>query len=188
MSDSTLAVDATSPYQRAIAAVNDLLKGLKVDSLFVGGIARVAWLGGQVREGAIDALALLSQEQKNQAAMMASNRGFHVDRDEILATEELDLIPMKFRDGELDIRVHLLLASNALYGRIVAAGRSAACGQTLFKVPRAEDFALLLTVSGDDDSMRMRQELLLRTSDRFDRREFNERLVSIGLPRGVVGE
>ena len=47
--------------------------------IFVGGVARAAWLGGAIEGGSIDIVALMQPPQKNQVAMMASNRGFVVD-------------------------------------------------------------------------------------------------------------
>ncbi|HUJ13597.1 MAG TPA: hypothetical protein VL284_07360, partial [Thermoanaerobaculia bacterium] len=67
---------------------------LRIEWAFVGGVARAAWLGGAVDGGSIDVVALMKPEQKNQVAMMASNRGFRVDRDEIEQSEELDLVPL----------------------------------------------------------------------------------------------
>jgi hypothetical protein len=64
-------------------------------------------------------------QQKNNVAMMASHRGFRVDRDEIEATEELDLVPLMFVDEAGDVRVHVLVASNALYARMFASSATA---------------------------------------------------------------
>src|SRR5574342_316821 len=112
-------VRASARYGRAIAAVADLLARLKVDFIFVGSVARSAWLGSRVERGSLELIALVGPEQKNQVAMMANNRGFRVDRQEIERSEELDLIPLNFADPEGEVRVHVLVASNALYGRMV---------------------------------------------------------------------
>ena len=110
---------AASPlYERAIAAVADLLTRQRLDYVFAGTVARAAHLGTPVDAGSIDVIATMGPQQMNQVAMMASHRGFRVERDEIEAAEELDLIPMHFED----VRVHVLVASNALYGRMVADG------------------------------------------------------------------
>jgi len=114
----------------------------------------------------------MSPEQKNQVAMMASNRGFRVDREEIEGTIELDLIPLQFVDAEGDVRVHVLVASNALYGRMVAAARD--------NIAAPEDLALLFTVAEDPD-----RDSLLALPD-FDHRKFNDRLRSIGLGMAVA--
>ena len=78
-------MDLSPRYSRAIAAIDELLMKLRLEWTFVGSIARAAWLGGVVDGGSIDVVALMKPEQKNQVAMMASNRGFHVDREEIEA-------------------------------------------------------------------------------------------------------
>jgi hypothetical protein len=173
-------VRATARYSRAIAAVSDLLARLHLEFAFVGGVARSAWLGTRVERGSIDVVALLTAEQKNQVAMMASNRGFRVERAEIEQSEELDLIPLNFVDAEGDVRVHVLVASNALYGRMVRD----AVKET--RVVNAEDLALLLALSDDEESQRAAQ-LLIRLPN-FDRASYNRRLVSIGLPQLVVSE
>src|SRR5207237_2521219 len=83
-------------YEQAIAAVSELLTKLRLDFMFVGSVARASWLGGTVDSGSIDVVAVMQPQQKNQIAMMASNRGFTVDRDEVEKAEELDLVPLKF--------------------------------------------------------------------------------------------
>jgi hypothetical protein len=173
-------VRATARYSRAIAAVSDLLVRLRLEFAFVGSVARSAWLGTRVERGSIDVVALLTAEQKNQVAMMASNRGFRVERAEIEQSEELDLIPLNFVDAEGDVRVYVLVASNALYGRMVRD----AVKET--RVVNAEDLALLLALSDDEESQRAAQ-LLIRLPN-FDRASYNRRLVSIGLPQLVVAE
>src|SRR5437764_374197 len=87
-------------------------------------VQREAWLGGMIDSGSIDVLALMQPQQQNQVAMMANNRGFRVDRDEIEQTEELDLVPLTWPDDDEDVRVHVLVASNALYARMFAAART----------------------------------------------------------------
>ena len=170
------AIRAEARFNRAIHATAELLEKLRVDAMFVGGVARSAWLGGDVAGGAVDVLALMNAPQKNQLAMMASNRGFRVDREEIEKTDELDLVPLNFLDEEGEVRVHVLLASNALYGRMVAAGQPASIDDRELKVPRAEDLALLLLFAEDEVTVKR-----LATLPEFDRAAFQERLVSIGL-------
>lgn len=187
---------AASPlYERAIAAVADLLARQRLDHVFAGSVARAAHLGTPVDDGSIDVIATMGPQQMNQVAMMASNRGFRVERDEIAAAEELDLIPMHFED----VKVHVLVASNALYGRMVAEGvvaewpgrrvaEAEATGRpgnlaTDFKVPRLEDFALLLQMSNDVTSL-----MTLIESPEFDRLAYNRKLTSIGLRELVVPE
>ena len=174
---------ATGRHARALRAVADLLTRLKLANAYVGSIARAAWLGGEVAAGSIDVIAVMGPQQKNQIAMMASNRGWRVDRDEIEQSEELDLIPLNFVDDDGEVRVHVLVASNALYGRMVAAARETTFEELTIRVPGAEDFAMLLALSGDDAG------LLSLTSDAtFDRHGYNEKLISIGLPGLVVAE
>src|SRR5258708_7259354 len=119
-------------------------------------------------------------QQKNQVAMMASNRGFRVDSDEISQTEELDLISLTWID-ENDVRVHVLVASNALYARMFATARITELHNREIRVPSAEDTALLLSMSEEHDDVRV-----LAASDQFDRRAFNDKLVSIGLRELVL--
>ena len=166
---------------RALRAAADLVTRLRLESIFLGNVARAAWLGGEVVDGPIDVLALMQPQQKNQVAMMASNRGFRVERDEIEATEELDLVPLNFVDAEGDVRVHVLIASNALYGRMVAAGVDAHCDELSIRVPTAEDYALLLGIAGDVAGVRE-----LGETEAFNRMAFNEKVISIGLGQLVI--
>ena len=171
------AVRAASAHASAIHAIAELLERLRIESIFVGSVARSAWLGAEVDRGSIDVLALMHAPQKNQVATMASNRGFRVERSEIEQSEELDLVPLNFED----VRVHVLLASNALYGRMVSAGQSAQFEERAIRVPRAEDLALLLLVADDEAAV----QRLMALPD-FDRTAFNGRLTSIGL--GAIAE
>lgn len=171
---------ATPRYTRAIEAVADLLSKLRIESMFVGSVARSAWLGGLIDSGSIDVLGVMQPQQKNQVAMMAGNRGFRVDRQEIDQTEELDLIPLTWIDED-DVRVHVLVASNALYARMFGAARAVQLHNLEIRVPSAEDTALLLSLSEEHDDVR-----ILAASAQFDRRAFNDKLVSIGLRELVL--
>ena len=171
-------VRASARHGRVIDAVADLLARLRIEFVFVGNVARSAWLGSEVSDGSIDVVALMRDEQKNQVATMGSHRGFHLDREEVANSEELDLVPMRFEG----LRVHVLLATNALYGRMVSAGVEAAWNERTIRVPTAEDLALLLAVAEDPAS-----EMMTRLPE-FNRRIFNQRLVSIGLPHLAVAE
>lgn len=174
---------ATTPrHGRALHATAELLSKLRLDFAFVGSIARAAWLGGEAA-GPIDVLALMTPQQKNQVAMMASHRGFRVDREEIEATVELDVVPLTFVDEEGDVRVHVLVASNALYGRMFASVRDADFEGRTLRVVAPEDLALLLTMADDELSVRR-----LSSVEGFDRHAYNERLVSIGLGEMVIAE
>src|SRR5256885_5175557 len=93
---AVLTIQASALHARAIEAVDDLLSKLRIEHLFVGGVARAAWLGGALESGSVDVLGLMQPQQKSQVAMMGSNRGFRVEREEVEESEELDLIPMKF--------------------------------------------------------------------------------------------
>lgn len=179
-------VRATARYGRAIAATADLLSRLRIEWMFVGSVARVAWLGGEVHKGSLDLVALMTAEQKNSVAMMGSNRGFRVDRAQIEQSEELDLVPLNFVDPEGEVRVHVLLASNALYGRMFAAAVSTTGGDVPIRVAAAEDLALMMAISEDADMLRDK-EMLIRVPG-FDRRAFNQRLIAIGLPHLAIAE
>jgi hypothetical protein len=155
-------------YARAIDATAELLSKLRIEFAFVGSIARAAWLGGQVESGSVDVVALMQPQQKNQVAMMASNRGFRVEREEVDQAEELDLIPLHFES----VRVHVLVASNALYAKMIGAARTA----DGLRVAAPEDLALLLILSEDRDAV----DRLMATPD-FDRTRYHDMLTSIGL-------
>lgn len=172
------AIRASARHSRAIHSTAELLTKLRVESIFVGSVARSVWLGEEIQRGSIDALALMNAPQKQQLAMMASHRGYRVEREEIEQTEELDLVPLNFVDDEGDVRVHVLLASNALYGRMVASG-VAVDGNV--RVPRVEDLALLLMMSDDHDAVAK-----LRARPEFDHGAFDERLIAIGLGAQVA--
>jgi hypothetical protein len=176
-------ISATARYHRAIGGIADLLGRLRIEFVFAGNVARAAWLGGDVSRGSLDVIALLKPEQKNQVATMASHRGFRVDREEIEQSEELDLIPLTFLDPEGDLRVHVLVATNALYGTMVAASREATVDGVPIKVPTAEDAALLLALSEDEVGLRA-----ITTSPGFDRAAYNRKLTAIGLREHVVSE
>ena len=164
-------------HAAAIRAVADLLSRLRLDFVFAGSVARAAHLGDTVSTGSIDAIATMGPQQKNQLAMMAKNNGFRVERDEIDAAEELDLVPMRFDET----RVHVLVASNALYGRMVAEGVQAQFGDVTLKVPRIEDFALLLQMNNDVESL-----MSVIESPEFDRAGYNAKLSAIGLRDLIV--
>ena len=173
-------VHASPRYSRAISAVAGLLDRLRLEFVFAGSVARSAWLGSRVEQGSLEAVVLMTSEQKSNVAMMASNRGFRVDREEVEHTAELDLIPLHFIDPEGEVRVHVLVASNALYGRMVRAG----VATETVKVAAIEDLALMFALGDDEDSQRA-AAMLVRLPE-FDRSAYNERLVAIGLPHFVV--
>jgi hypothetical protein len=176
-------IRASNRHARAIEATADLLSRLKIEALFVGSVARAAWLGGEIAAGSIDVLTLMNGPQKNQVAMMASNRGFRVEREEIEQSEELDLVPINYIHEEGDVRVHVLLATNALYGRMFAPAAEAHFGERTLRVPAPEDLALMLTMGGDEAAVTK-----LTSLPEFEPRRYNERMVSIGLGGLVVAE
>lgn len=157
---------------RAIDAIADLLSKLRLESMFVGSIARAAWLGGNIDGGPVDVVVVMQPQQKNQVAMMASNRGFRVDRTEIEQAEELDLIPLHFED----VRVHVLVASNALYAKMVIAARLVSLAGRELKVAAPEDLALMLTLADDVDGAGR-----LMADPAFARERYNDMLMAIGL-------
>jgi len=175
-------IRASARYSKAIQAVAQVLTSLRIEAMFVGGVARSAWMGSEVESGAIDVLALMTAQQRNQLATMASHRGFRVEREEIEQADELDLVPLNFVDPDGDVRVHVLLASNALYGRMVAAGQPATFGEGELKVPRAEDLALMLLMAEDQEAVDH-----LTSLPEFDLGAFRERLASIGLGGEAAG-
>jgi hypothetical protein len=174
-------VRAAPRYSRAIHATAELLTKQRIECAFVGTVARAIWVGGDVDRGSIDVLGLMQPQQKNQVAMMAGHRGFRIEQSEIDQSEELDLVPLNFVDAEGDVRVHVLLASNALYAKMIAAARQATLGDREIRIAAPEDFALLAGISGDDEALRA-----VADSPGFDRHAFNDKLVSIGLGRMVL--
>lgn len=170
------AIRASARYSQAIHAIAELLAKLKIDAMFVGNAARSAWMNIEMDSGAVDVLALMNAQQRNQLAMMASHRGFRVEREELEQAEELDLVPLNFTGAEGEVRVHVLLASNALYGRMVAAAQSATIDDREVRIPRAEDLALMLLMAEDEGAVRH-----LTSLPEFDLVAFRERLTSIGL-------
>lgn len=177
-------VEASEQHQAAVLATDELLSKLKLEHAWVGGVAVSAWLGLPVESGAVDVLALLSTERSRQVPMMASNRGFRVEPAEVEAAEELDLIPMKFGD----VRIHVLMASNALYARMLPLAVAASIGEREIRVVSAEDLALMLTVAEDEASRLFREQLIRTSGGEFDVRGFNEKLASIGLRGEMLSE
>lgn len=165
-------ISAAEPHERAITATGELLAKLRLEFMFTGSIARAAWLGGAVDRGSVDVVAIMQPQQKAQIPMMAGNNGFKVDSDEVESAEELDLIPMMF-DG---VRVHVLIASNALYARMVQDAWFERIGDHDWRVPSREDLALMLALAGDENAL---QQLIAQPD--FDRTLYNEKVISIGL-------
>lgn len=175
-------VEAIEQHQAAVLATDELLSKLQLDHAWVGSVALSAWLGLPVESGAVDVLALLSPERSRQVPMMAGNRGFRIEPAELERAEELDLIPMRY--GE--VRVHVLMASNALYAKMLPLAVPATVGDREVRVVSAEDLALMLTVAEDTASRLLRERLIHTCGEEFDRRGFNEKLEAIGLRRETV--
>lgn len=186
MVTARISVEASEPYLAAITAADDLLGRLRTERAFVGSVAVAAWLGRRVEGGSVDVLVALTPEGRSQVPMMASNRGFIVDRDELDATEELDLIPLRIAVGEKQVKIHVLIASNALYGNMVRDAVEVLCGEITIRVIAPEDLALLLTVAEDEGSALVRDELIRRAGATFQLDRFNQKLTSIGLAGKTV--
>lgn len=184
MEPDHLTIIADSPRSRAVRAVADLLTKQRLDFAFLGGVAASAWLDERFDSGPVDVLAVLNAEQKNQICMMASHRGFRVDRAEVEAADELDLIPLHFDSAGAEVRVHVLVASNALYAHMVTAAVPASLDDLTVKVAATEDYALLLAISDSDVARSQRQQLLAHPE--FDLNVFNSRMAMIGLGELVV--
>jgi len=182
----TRTVEASEPYRATIAAVDDLLGRLRTERAFVGSVASAAWTGRRVESAAVDVLVALTPEGRSQVPMMASNRGFTVDRAELEAAEQLDLVPLRFGTGDSEVRIHVLIASNALYGNMVRDAVQAVSGDVSIRVITAEDLALLLTVAEDETSTLLRDEVIARTGREFQLDRLNNKLTSIGLARKTV--
>lgn len=183
MTDRELRISADEAHSNAIRSIAELLGKLKIESAFVGEVAVGAWLGSPVERGSVDVLALVSPEGKNQIAMMASHRGFVVSREAIEAADELDLIPLALPPERGGVRVHVLIASNALYGRMIGKAVAASVDDVPARVVAAEDLALFLMLGEDEASKATLDTLLERERERFDVDGFNQRLDAIGLQR-----
>jgi hypothetical protein len=171
-----VAVEASPQHAQAIEAIGNLLTTLRLEFMFVGEVARVAWLGGSIDSGPVDVVAAMQPQQKSQIVMMAHNHGFGVEREEIDAAEELDLVPLTFGG----VRIHVLVASNALYARMIRDAWEERFGGKDWRVPAREDLAILLALGDQDDALRNVIAL-----PEFDRELYNEKVTSIGL-RGLA--
>jgi hypothetical protein len=160
-------------------AIDEILNRQQVVHAFVGEIAIGAWTGRPVGSGAVDVLALVSPDRCQQIPMMASHRGFVVDPAEIEAARELDLIPMRWGDGEGAPRVHVLMATNALYATMLNRAVEASLAGAPVPVVHVEDLALMLVLSDRDDVTV--GDLASHAGEEFDRARFEGTLRSIGL-------
>lgn len=183
MSDP-LRLQAAAPWASAITAIHDLLTRLRIEHLFVGGAGEAAWTGSEVSGGTIDVLAALAPERKSQVPMMASNNGFIVDRDAVEAADELDLIPLGWNSDGQVVRIHVLVASNALYGRMFRSATTASFGEGEVGIPAAEDVVLMMLVG--ERSREAIDAVVDAAGGAFDRARLNDKLRSIGLPGSVL--
>jgi hypothetical protein len=177
-------IHATPAQTAAIRAITELLGRLRTEYAFVGRVALSAWLGEPVGEASIDVLAAINPESSRQVPMMASHRGFGVEREAIEATEELDLIPLEYPAG--GVRIHIPMATNALYGRMFGAAIDAALEDGTVRVVGPEDLGLLLTVAQSDTALAQFARLRESAGAGFDLPRFNRKLVSIGLSHLTV--
>lgn len=167
------------PMLSAVRATEELLTKLQISHAFVGEVALAAWLERPARSASVDVLALVTPDRSRQVPMMASNRGFLVDETELEETRELDLIPLRFAHDAGSPRIHVLMATNALYSRMLNRTSTAELEDDAIPVVHPEDLGLMLAMQGADDTL---AALVQSASETFDRRRFNETLVSIGLP------
>lgn len=171
----------------ATQALAALFGELRMDYAFVGEIALHVWLGRQIDPaGPIDVLALVQTDRSRQISKMAPDQGFRIDAAEAERAEELDLLPMTWLGAETPVRVHVLFASNALYGRMVRDGAPVSTPGAPAKVVAAEDLGLLLLVSDVPHAPEMVTRLRLALGEEFDLEGLNRKLVSIGLQGKVL--
>jgi len=174
-----LTLDIVDPRLAAARAIDEILTRQQVAHAFVGELAIGAWTGRRVESGAVDVLALVSPERCQQIPMMASHRGFTVDPAEVEAARELDLIPMRWGGSDGVPRVHVLMATNSLYARMLDRTVDALLGGSTVPVVHAEDLALMLVLSDRDDVTI--DDLATSAGEMFDRTRFHDTLHSIGL-------
>ena len=179
----TLRCEIEEPILSAVKAIEELLTKLQIPHAFVGEIALASWLGRPAASGSVDVLALLTPDRSRQVPMMASHRGFLVDENELEETRELDLIPMRFDHPAGTPRVHVLMATNALYSKMLNRSREAELGDDMIPVVHPEDLGLMLSMQEAHETL---QALVGAAGEVFDRDRFNQTLVSIGLPQRVL--
>ena len=176
-----------SPARRhAVEAIDDLLSRLRMEHVFVGGVAHAVWLGEMFESGSVDVLALMAPQSVQQIPMMASNRGFIVDRDEVEAAAELDLVPLAVPfEGEV-IRCHVLIASNALYASMMKRAVETSLGDRALRVIDAEDLALMLLLANEEKGNDAARRVIAAAGPSFDLERWRQRLASIGISKTVL--
>ncbi|HEY0787871.1 MAG TPA: hypothetical protein VGE86_04445 [Thermoanaerobaculia bacterium] len=171
----------------AAEAAAELFRELGAGCALVGDLAMRAWLGEDVpAAGTVDVLGMVQTERSRQISKIAPGHGFVIDAAEAERAEELDLMPMAWTAGERPVRVHVLFASNALYGRMVRDAVPVATRSAPLKVIGAEDLALLMLVSDAPEAPSTIAKLRLRLGEAFDLGGLNRKLVSIGLGGKVL--
>lgn len=157
-----------------------LLRQVEAPYAFVGDVALNAWLDRPHNGHTVDVVTLLGDRPTSLLAA-AGEAGLTFDEREIARCEELDLIPLRF-DGRSDsVRIHLLLATNALYGRMIQSAVEGEVEGTWVRVVSAEDLALLLSISGTEESARSLEELTTAPGVNFDHERFRRMLTMIGI-------
>lgn len=179
----TIRCEIEEPLLSAVRATEELLTKLQIPHAFVGEVALAGWLGRPAAAGSVDVLALLTPDRSRQVPMMASHRGFLVDENELEEARELDLIPMRFAHERGTPRVHVLMASNALYSRMLVRSAEAELGDDLIPIIHPEDLGLLLAMQ---DARETLSALVESAGATFDIQRFNDMLISIGLPARVL--
>lgn len=178
-----LRCEVKEPILSAVKATEELLTKLQIPHAFVGEVALASWLDRPASAGSVDVLALLTPDRSRQVPMMASHRGFLVDENELEETRELDLIPMRFEHAAGTPRVHVLMATNALYSKMLNRSREAELQDDMIPVVHPEDLGLMLSMQDAHETL---EALVSAAGEIFDRDRFNQMLVSIGLPKRVL--
>lgn len=180
--EAAISIEGDESRLGAVLALADLMQRLRMESAFVGEVARAGWLGEPLAaSGPVDMLALVQPDRAQQIPMMAANRGFRVEKEELQRTEELDLLPMWWEGARTPVRVHVLFASNALYSHMIRDAVPATAGGAPLRIVAAEDLALLMLVGDAEGAGAGIAHLRLRAGERFDRDRLNGQLASIGL-------
>ncbi len=180
-----LEIHATDGFAAATAATLGLLAHLKIDHALVGAAAASVWIEEMAEDESVDVLGLLSPERMQQVPMMAANRGFKVDPEAVERTRELDLIPMVWPSDGSEVKIHVLVAMNALYSLMIRDAVDAKLGDQTVRVVRRSDYAVLLLVDDRPEAMKRLGDLVASMDD--DEIEgLNAKLETIGLGSRAV--
>ncbi|HUO85692.1 MAG TPA: hypothetical protein VM534_11315 [Thermoanaerobaculia bacterium] len=173
-------------WAEAARSLIEMLDLMQMEAVFVGSIAEAAWLGNEVAAGPIDVLALTSSGHARMIPKVAGQHGFEVDAAEIERAEELDLIPLTRRSGEQRIRIHILMATNALYSRMIRNAVAGFAGGMALRLLAPEDLAILLLVDESSDARRRLDRLIEAAGEEMNLDRLNETLASLGLSSKMV--